>query len=127
MLPKEERKMLICVRDCSRKDLPGDVIRFESKKLTPAQRAAVVRLRERGLLSHPQITPGGVTAVYLTVSGRDLADKYASSWHFSKILYQEYLTGHPIWLVIAGVITFMLGIAAGLALAFLQARFFPPS
>lgn len=112
MLPKDERKILVYLR----KYYPEKVSRSECQKVHPNAGHAINRLIDRGLVKDRLM--GNIV---LSVEGRDLADKYASWYQYSNLWYQEYIK-HG-WIM--PILTFILGIAAGFALAFIQARFFP--
>jgi hypothetical protein len=98
-LPKDERKVLLFLR----KYYTAKVSRSDCKKVHPDPGHALNRLIERGHLKDCLMGE-----VALTPTGFDLANKYRSPWHRSKLWYEHYLRGNPIWVPIAVILTLIL-------------------
>ena len=118
-LPKDEQKMLLHVRKelskTDKEELPFD----ECARIIPNGGAALNQLIERDLVEITAMQNNSVPTgegvyfhqnawITLTIAGRDLADQYASWWHYSKLWYQQYLKGNPIWVPIAVILTLIL-------------------
>jgi hypothetical protein len=129
MLPKDEQKILIYLRKYTIEHGEDKRPSIDCNTIGPTGPTAIERLYHRGLLSYLYLPDRGCSfwRTSLSVEGRDLADKYMSWYQRSNLWYQEYIKPGWIMLILSHTLTFIVGVATGLVLAFLLARFFPAS
>ena len=124
-LPKDERKTLSFYYQMTdagsiNYSYKSDETQSANKHQMPVETVKQInkRLRSLGLIN-TQIIDAREIKIELTPEGLQLGQKYNSRWSCIKLWYDEYIKGHPIWLIIS----FILGVLVTVLVNWLSSFF----